>query len=373
MCSKDKKKLKCFWGVFILILFVCSSCNISKKDNGLISYPILPNSTVKWNLPDVIDSCFYVKLKITDSTLLGNIYKIEVADSIIAVLDDISNSLQVYSIEGEPVGVIFNPGMGPGEYVQLSDFVLSEKEQSIRILDAMQSKMVDYSLTGEFVKEIKMPFNTGVSCFAKMDEEVYIFDQKLRRNPEEWKYDILLLSESFTEVRKLRPYREYSDITLASRRSFNRVNDTLTFFPTYNDTLFSIVGGNFIPRYKLDFGDYWYDYDYLYDKTKNPQIFIEGLKNTNFIYFINVLETSSHIWLDFCFKERYYHTVINKSNSKVSTYFRDDDECRFFYGLPLATWNDFFVIPVKPDYMNREYGIEVSEDDNPYLLFVKFY
>ena len=129
MCSKDKKKLKCFLGVFILILFVCSSCNISKKDNGLISYPILPNSTVKWNLPDVIDSCFYVKLKITDSTLLGNIYKIEVADSIIAVLDDISNSLQVYSIEGEPVGVIFNPGMGPGEYVQLSDFVLSEKEQ----------------------------------------------------------------------------------------------------------------------------------------------------------------------------------------------------------------------------------------------------
>ena len=71
--------------------------------------------------------------------------------------------------------------------------------------------------------------------------------------------------------------------------------------------------------------------------------------------------------------ERVYDITGIKDKFIYKTYFRDDDECRFFYGLPLATWNDFFVIPVKPDYMNREYGIEVSEDDNPYLLFVKFY
>ena len=357
----------------ILLILVVHSCgNISENKDELVSYSISPQSEVKWNLSNVIDSCFYVRLNATDSTLLGNIYRIEVDDSVIAVLDDMTNSLQLYLMQGTSVSTITKSGMGPGEYVQLSDFTISAKDKSVRVLDAMQNKVIDYSLNGKFIKEKKLPFKAGISCFAKLNDDIYVFDQKLRRNEDEWKYDLLLYSECSNKVDKLRPYSEFSDITLASRKSFNRVNDTLTYFPTYNDTIFSVIDTSLIPRYRLDFGDYWYDYDYLYDRKKNPQAFIAGLKNAGFIYFLNVFETSSHIWLDYCYMEAYYHTIINKSNSSISTYLRDDDECRYFYGLPLATWNDFFVIPVRPSYMCENYGIKVSEDDNPYLLFVKF-
>lgn len=361
------------WSVLIvLMLYIISCSNRNEYKDELLSYSISPVTKAKWNLHNVIDSCFYVNLETTDSTLLGNILKIEVDDSIIAILDDLSNSLQMFSIEGTPVGVIMKPGMGPGEYVQLSDFTISVKDKNVRILDAMQGKVIDYSLQGDLLSEKKLPFNTGVSCIARLDDNIYVFDQKLRRNADEWKYDVLFLSESSDKIEKMRPYTNFCDITLASRESFNRVNDTLTYFPTYNDTLFSVVGTKLIPRYRLDFGGYWYDYDYLYDVKKNPKDFIVGLKNVDFVYFLNVLETTSHIWVDYCYKEVFYHTIIKKCNNSISTYLRDDAECRFFNGLPLTTWNDFFVIPVKPDYMVETYGVEVLEDNNPYLLFVKF-
>lgn len=358
----------------LICLFSMTYCHkIDKRDseNSFPEYKIELSTTKEWSLENLIDSCFYIALETTDSNLLGRIYKINI-DSIIGISDGISNSLHLYSMQGDFLNCIDKIGGGPGEYLQLSDFALSAAEKKVDILDAMQKKIISYSWNGDVIKEIKLPFEVGVSIFCLWDN-AYAFDQQVRRNNSEWKYSLITLSEDGKVIKKMFPYDLYADIIFSARNTLMKVNDTLVYLPTYNDTLFSIVGDKAYPRYKLDFGDKWIQNEYVYDKTKSPMNFINGLQNTDFIYFLNVLENTSTIWIRYVYKGQSYNTLINKNNSSISTFTIKDENnnCGELWGIPLTTWYDFFVIPVKPDYIKKEFKKNTINDDNPCLLFVK--
>ena len=355
----------------ILILIILASCSSSDNENlECANYEIIPIDEHIWNLKEVIDTCYTVSLETSSASLLGNLYKVEI-DSVIGISDDISNSLFLYTLNGEFLINLSNNGLGPGEYDQMSDFVISSEDKTVKVLDAMQNKIITYSWNGNYIEESKLPLNSGISIFSMLNDSTLLLDQQVRRNEDKWKYRILALSEEGTVLNKMMPYKQFSDVSLSARRTFFRVNDTLTYLPTYSNVLYSIIENKVIPRFKLDFGDKWIKDDYAFDKNKDPMSFVKGLSKTDFVYFVNVLETSSHIWIDYSYKDKYYNTLIRKCDRKVSTYLRNSDECRYFYNLPITTWNNYFVIP-----MNKQniFGVaeNVQEDDNPYLLFVKF-
>ena len=355
--------------VLIVVIAFMSCSNRIEEHIKYVSYEIVPSDVYKWNLEEVIDTSFIVSLETSPSSLLGNLYKVEI-DCIIGVSDNISNSLFLYTLDGKLLSNLSNKGLGPGEFVQISDFVISPQDSTVKILDAMQKKILIYSWDGRYIEENRLSLNSGVSMFSMLNDTTLLLDQQIRRNEDEWQYRIIIISDNGEVLDKVMPYTEFADVSLSARRTFFSVNDTLAYLPTYSNVLYSIVGNKAVPRFKLDFGSRWTKEDYVLDKTKDPMSFVNGLSKTDFVYFVNVLETSSHIRVDYSYKGKNYNTLIRKSDNKVATYLRDDDECRYFYTMPIATWNNHFVLPMNKrlNDMTKEF----QEDDNPYLLFVKF-
>lgn len=360
-----------FWSI-ALSLFIVSCTKVSKEDSGLTVYPVNLEQAEEIDFHNAVDSFFYVPLETADSNLLGEITQIKI-DSMIAVADERRGTLQTYSLEGKLLHVIDKVGTGPGEYVQLNDFALSSKDSCIDVLDGMQKKMISYNLDGTLRKEIKLPFPTGVSRFAKY-KDWYVFDQQTRRNEPDWRYSLILLSKQGEVVSKLFPYTRFADILLSPRCSFFMSEDTLNYLPVYCDTVFSLINEHeAVPRYRVDFADKWVDMSYVYGEVKDPMKFISDLQKCDFVCFLNILESDSTIWLDFMYKEDKYCCIINKSPLHISVYLNNEGtECGSILGSVLTVWNDFFVMPVNAELMARYFKLNNAADDNPYLLFVKF-
>lgn len=369
--------LKIYMNKFLLIILSCifvSSCiNDSRVKNitSLSEFLIDFTNAHELNFEEKVDTFYYIPLETGKNNLLGEINKIQI-DSVISVLDGMNQTIHLYSMNGNLLTVIDKKGMGPGEYVQLGDFYTSAKERYVELLDPMKKKIIRYDFSGNFMKEISLPFPNGVSRFTKIND-YYVFDQQTRRNEDKWKYSIVIISENGRIINKFFPYTKYADIILSSRSSFYHINNELYYVPTYCDTIFVLDEKSVTPKYSVNFLDKWVDESFVYATVKNPMDFINQLKDCDFITFLNVLETDSTIWLDFMYKEQKYCTLINKSNLKVSTYsIHESKNCGDLMGEVLTSWNNYFVMPITAEQLNQKLGLKGENDDNPYIVFVKF-
>lgn len=41
-------------------------------------------------------------------------------------------------------------------------------------------------------------------------------------------------------------------------------------------------------------------------------------------------------------------------------------------GEVLTSWNNYFVMPITAEQLNQKLGLKGENDDNPYIVFVKF-
>ncbi|WP_302559357.1 6-bladed beta-propeller [Phocaeicola coprocola] len=359
------------------IVFSCilvSSCVNDSRERNITS---LSNFQIDFiNAPELdfeekVDTFYYIPLETGKNNLLGEISKIQI-DSVISVLDGMNQTIHLYSLNGKLMTVIDKKGMGPGEYVQLGDFYTSSKERYVELLDPMKKKVMRYDFSGNFIKEISLPFPNGVSRFTKFNG-YYLFDQQTRRNDEKWKYSIVVISEDGKIINKFFPYTKYADILLSSRSSFYNINNELHYVPIYCDTVFALDENSVIPKYSVDFSDKWVDESFVYSEVKNPMDFINKLKDCDFITFLNVLETDSTIWLDFMYKEQKYCALINKINLNVSTYsINESKNCGDLMGEILTSWNNYFIMPINAEQLNQKLGLKGENDNNPYIVFVQF-
>ena len=348
---------------FLLVITICFfivSCSDKEQRcvlEGLPVYPIDFIDRENIEFKSVVDTFFYIPLETSKENLLGKINKVEI-DSVIAISDGMKNVLHIYSFNGKMLCMIDKIGNGPGEYLQLSDFDLSGDDQSIDVLDAMQGKVIRYDWNGVFKKDLKLPFPVGVSRFVKY-KNLYVFDQQTRRNEGKWKNSVVALSEDGQVVSKLFPYEQFADILMSARNTFFWVGDTLNYLPVYCDTVYALDGYRAKPRFKVDFSDKWVDRSFVYGKIQNPMEFISGLKKSEFVCFLNVLETRTTIWLDFMYGEDKYCCIINKSPVRISAYRNAENaECGNLFGSVLTTWNDYFVMPVEAAFMGAYFGLE---------------
>ncbi|WP_308763041.1 6-bladed beta-propeller [uncultured Bacteroides sp.] len=357
-----------------LSCILVSSCVNDVRERNITSlsnFQIDFKNATELNFEEKVDTFYYIPLETGKNNLLGEITKIQV-DSVISVLDGMNQTIHLYSLNGKLMTVIDKKGMGPGEYVQLGDFYTSYKDRYVELLDPMKKKVMRYDFSGNFIKEISLPFPNGVSRFTKFNG-YYVFDQQTRRNNDKWKYSIVVISEDGKIINKFFPYTKYADILLSSRTSFYNINNELHYVPIYCDTIFALDENSVSPKFSVDFSDKWVDESFVYSEVKNPMDFINKLKDCDFITFLNVLETDSTIWLDFMYKEQKYCALINKRNLNVSTYsIHESKDYGNLMGEVLTSWNNYFIMPINAEQLNQKLGLKGENDNNPYIVFVKF-
>ncbi|MBI0398685.1 6-bladed beta-propeller [Cyclobacterium marinum] len=138
---------------FILTMIVWSCSEKVDSDQELITIEIDLDQSKQGKLSDHFAKPEYIILDYPDSNPVINLYNVVFRDGLIFIRDNRSHNLFVFDEEGHVVNTINANGMGPGEYIQMDDFHVTEDR--IYIQDTHLQKQLIFDSNGEFIKEIK--------------------------------------------------------------------------------------------------------------------------------------------------------------------------------------------------------------------------
>ena len=93
-----------------------------------------------------------VPLEVTDESLLGEIYHLQITENDIWVHHYKDKCICRFSRSGKFLNKVGKIGQGPGEFIQLSDFFIDEKHREIYIVSASRGIFV-YDFDGNFKRQ----------------------------------------------------------------------------------------------------------------------------------------------------------------------------------------------------------------------------
>ncbi|MDR0606457.1 MAG: 6-bladed beta-propeller [Bacteroidales bacterium] len=363
--------------VFLIITLSCCSNNTKEHDSVLsIDYKNLDEIA----LSDYVNNIKIVKLATSDDVLIGEIVKVEIFNNRIYILDRLSNALFIFTDEGEFLYKLRNIGQGPGEYIYLFDFDVTN--DGVYLSDIGQS-ILYYDNDFKFIRKIS--HHSVAGNFVMNDEYFWIF-----REPHPVPYNqILMIDKNGRTVEEFFPQKaSESGVNMASSNLFQKQKSHIYFSPRYGNTVYKWNSENKWQEFiTLSFGDKTFDRDIneYYSKNANDTDF-PYIVRKDFFVFHNVLLCDFHIdsRLYCCF---YDLKTKEMKAGKVKNDLIPDYESWFpmSYNGHSSQSNNCFIECVLPEWiLSEEYGYykglckldeslnDMSEDDNPVLLIYEF-
>ncbi|GHT65350.1 hypothetical protein AGMMS50239_24910 [Bacteroidia bacterium] len=151
--------------IFFLLIILLFSCNNNKKHTQEIdankNLQIIDVS--KAHQADKIflsELCSRVKtiiLETNENVLLGKINGMQVYKDWIFILDKQNAGVYLFNKDGKFIRKYGQRGIGPGEYLTVSDFTIDTDNDAIYLMDSDANQIIKYKiLTGEFENTIKL-------------------------------------------------------------------------------------------------------------------------------------------------------------------------------------------------------------------------
>ena len=114
----------------------------------------------------------YIALETTDDVLLGESATLaHVSDQHIVVVDRLRGDIFVFNRSGSVLSHFNHRGQGPREYVLMSDVAFDENAGEIFVLDHHNTRIMVYSIRGEYQRTLRYPADLFVSI-----SEMHNFD-----------------------------------------------------------------------------------------------------------------------------------------------------------------------------------------------------
>jgi hypothetical protein len=116
----------------------------------------------------------FIALREPKNLTFGEVDKVYIKENRIYVFDYFnSKRLIVYDLSGEFKYMISQWGEGPGEYLEVQDYLVDGS--NVEILD-VKNKVLVFDTLGKFVNEIKLNF--VATAFAKISNNKYLFSSR---------------------------------------------------------------------------------------------------------------------------------------------------------------------------------------------------
>lgn len=364
--------MKCLY----CILFIFSFLGCENSENEERVYIVNMDEAQKDDLHSMYEHVAYVPLETTEDNEIGKINQILYYDGKYLVVDGLTNQVFIFTDAGKLFSKIESIGNGPGEYVQITDITINKQEEKIKILDGMQGKIVTFDLNGHFVNETKLPVSPSPMRFCQVGEYKYAFDFQRHFLDKEWQYSLCISKEDLSgEVSKFFPYDTPLNISFSPKVTLQDVNGEIIYVPLYNSTVYTIDPSGIKPRYTFDFGDKWVSQEFIDIQWTDFVKYLNALDNATFVYYFNTLESGSHIYAEFMYKNKKYHLVIDKETDHLILQQEAEADKRPYSNMPVCCIGNKFVVPVTPSDYNTivgENAAQLPEDNNPMLKLVTF-
>lgn len=106
-----------------------------------------------------------IALETTDNSLIKHINRLYCYQDTLFVFDRAMKRINLFNRNGKYIRTLSHVGQGPGEYVQIQDFCLDAKNKRIILSCDVPHKLLYYSFSGDFLKEVSLPlYYTEIIC-----------------------------------------------------------------------------------------------------------------------------------------------------------------------------------------------------------------
>jgi hypothetical protein len=350
--------------VFILLLFI--SCS-SKNDNALKSneISIFKNNLESLNSSQFVDSISFIALETNSKNIIGSITKLIKTNDKYFILDTKSaKKLLVFSITGRFLYSIGNLGKGPGEYLNIMDFTIDDKNNYILIIDNLQ-KIIKTDLDGNFISEKKVPkdFKSFTNIVAQ-DGLIYTYSGLSAGNTK--KYQIIQFDRKLDPIRWLLPYK----YPLPGQRRFNNAlysfENNIYFVSFYDNVIYQRKDDTFEKRYLLNFSG-----KELPLKGLTSEQFVDNKVNT--FLFNSCVEGDDIIFLSIFDKGKPKYGFLLKRNNKFLLIDKINQEYPPFC-IPIAYYKNKFISTIESQIFEKIFpasSIKPDKMDNPIIVEYK--
>lgn len=373
--------------VCTIMLFLCSiiivSCNSDKK---ISSETVRNLNTSEEPLQEVPDykHVEIIKLETSPSSLIGNVNRIEMNDSLIFVLE--FEKLYIFTREGKFVSQISRKGEGPEEYIVLSSFYVDNKKQQVTIIDNYKNILINYDFRGKYLSTVSVPAKSFQSChYTVLTEDNQLLCHNMMDMNDTEAYSLFDIDKQ-----KVKKYFAYQPITVGdymypfSWHPMARAGKDIDIIMPLCDTIYtySTASSSFEPKYIIETPQKMIPKEKIRKNTPSYTEDICKLSEQGFFTgFTGIFETEAKVLLEYKDQGVVLGYFLFDKSSKAGHYYlscssKEDTVLPFFYTI--YAYKNVFVGYAQPrdllelknlqDEEIRESIKDLKEDDNPCLI-----
>jgi hypothetical protein len=320
-----------------------------------------------------------INLEANDISLIGEVDRIEIFDSLIFILDRFqSSAVLIFDKNGKFLTRTSN-GRGPSEMISPWDFYIDKNKRQIIIYDQNTFRLMSYDFNLNLIKSSSHQ-GLPIRNFIYIGEDtVFAFTQspiigEIREDIEPVHYNYLVFTnELSTVIDKLFKYpREFTPFTCASPISHS---SGLKFLVPFDYSIYSYDNGQVKQEYKINPGSFGFSPSEL---EKGASYIMDKIRNKEKISFLDQLhESEEYLSFNFWYKDDTNTCIYDKNKHEAFLTKSLVESSLIPRGIVIGISQNSFFYLVQPEDLISYYTSHPTKDiisqrinanDNPYIL-----
>ena len=275
-----------------------------------------------------------------------------------------NNMIFIFNKDGSYDKKLSKKGIGPGDYIQIIDFNLIDKD--ILIMDHSRA-IKKYNFNIEFVNEFK--FNTYSSQFIIKDENIFLLNESTGLNTDYYISSINTLNNRTQNYIKM-PFSSFRNDWVGGVNAFVINNNYVYMSPKFGSIIYCYTNDNYYPKYKIKFNKN------NFPENKNIYEFIHDI---NFPYVVkrNYYMSDKYLIFDYLCDNIRHYGFYDKVNKTLSNGIINNDLIKEFRFFPRWGNDNYLIEEVEAEYVINDFKSlidineqlkELKEDDNPVII-----
>jgi hypothetical protein len=274
--------------IYIFIVFtIAYSCKHTVTDTEKdIDIAACFRNDRKTDISEISLHINYIQLETSMESLIGETRQIKIKNGNIFILDR-TPTILMFDMSGKFIRKIGRIGQGPGEYITIFDFLVSDS--AIYTMDRTQLKIIKYDLNGRVLLEERMM--SQPDKFAVLNDSLiaaqYNYPEFVYNND----YRVSIYTENLNKTTDflVSKYKidqsQVGSIATHMRSFFQNVNDTLTFWECRNDIIYKIVNEKtIIEKYYLKYENKLLPQDGYTNRISGKNEISKVMESTNYLF-----------------------------------------------------------------------------------------
>lgn len=318
-----------------VIFIIINACRETIKKTETISDIFVDvNSSSEIYSSDIFTLKDIIRIETTSDNLIDHISRL------IPNEDFFILNRSLYDYQGRFIRTIGSRGRGPGELMSALGIVWIDNN-TIRILDRTQNKLIDYNIDGEYLKEYRIGLYGQAYAYWKGLNVIYT-----ETSANEFNKMLFVLDKSFNTVGSFFDFDENDYYkAMRTKTNFFIYKDSLRFFNPFTNFIINIevadASVTVNPRYYIDFGKNNIPQSFLDQGFEDIRDYFMAINETDYAHSLNGFFENNNTITFFFRCNGIFHFVIHRKDTKETMVVNQIHDDILFNGLSSKVTDEF--------------------------------